>query len=79
MECPQCHSVVAVASNDPNFLPTVFFINRMIEMYKIMKKAESNEIARQSCSEVKAISFCRICSMFIRANCTDGHKKIKVF
>ena len=57
VECPQCHSVVAVAGNDPNSLPTVFFINRLIEVYQIMKKAESSEITCQNCSsEAKAMA-----------------------
>ena len=79
MECPQCRSVVPVAGNDPNSLPTVFFINGLIEVCEILKKAESNEIACQSCSEAKATSFCHTCSMFICANCTNAHKKMKVF
>ena len=71
--------VVTVAGNDPNFRPTVFFINRRIEMYKIRKNAESNEIACQSCSDAKAISFCHTCNMFPCTNCTDAHKKMKAF
>ena len=34
VECPQCRSVVAVAGNDPSSLPTVFFINGLIEVYQ---------------------------------------------
>ena len=79
VECPQCRSVVAVAGNDPGSLPTVFFINGLIEVYHLMKKAMSNDIACQNCSEAMAISFCHICSMFICASCTNAHKKMKVF
>ena len=80
MECPQCRSVVAVAGNDPNSLPTVFFINGLIEVYQIMKKAESGEITCQNCSsEAKAVSFCHTCSMFICASCTDHHKTMRAF
>ena len=80
MECPQCRSVVPVAGNDPNSLPTVFFINGLIEVYQIMKKAESGEITCQNCSsEAKAISFCHTCSMFICASCTDHHKTMRAF
>ena len=80
VECPQCHSVVPVAGNDPSSLPTVFFINRLIEECRILKKAESNEITCQSCSSVvKATSFCHTCSMFICASCSDAHEKMKVF
>ena len=79
VECPQCRSVVAVAGNDPGSLPTVFFINGLIEVYHIMKKAKSNEISCQNCFEAMATSFCYICSMFICASCTNAHMKMKVF
>ena len=82
MECPQCRSVVAVAGNDPNSLPTVFFINRLIEVYSIMKKVECNEIACQNCSKAKpATSFCHTCGtgMFICTSCTNAHMEMKVF
>ena len=78
MECPQCHSVVAVAGNDPSSLPTVFFINGLIEVCEILKKAERNEIACQNCSEAKSTSFCHTCG-FICASCTNDHKKKKVY
>ena len=78
MECPQCRSVVAVAGNDPSSLPTVFFINGLIEVCDILKKAESNEIACQNCSEAKSTSFCHTCG-FICASCTNDHKKKKVY
>ena len=79
MECPQCRSVVAVAGNDSNSLPTVFFINGLIEVYQIMKKAECNEIACQNCSKAKATSFCHTCYMFICTSCTNAHMEMKVF
>ena len=79
VECPQCRSVVAVVGNDPKSLPTVFFINGLIEVCEIMKKVERNEIACQSCSEAKAVSFCHTCSIFICTSCTNAHKKMKVF
>ena len=80
MECPQCRSVVAVAGNDPSSLPTVFFINGLIEVYQIMKKAESNEITCQNCSsDAKANSFCHTCNMFICDSCTSHHKTMRVF
>ena len=78
MECPQCRTVVAVAGNDPSSLPTVFFINGLIEVCEVLKKAESNEIACQNCSEAKSTSFCHTCG-FICASCTNDHKKKKVY
>ena len=78
MECPQCRSVIAVAGNDPSSLPTVFFINGLIEVCEILKKAEGNEIACQSCSEAKATSFCHTCG-FVCTSCANAHKKLKIF
>ena len=79
VECPQCRSVVAIAGNDPSSLPSVFFINGLIEVCEILKKAKSNKITCQNCSESKATSFCHTCSMFICVNCTSAHSKMKVF
>ena len=78
VECPQCRSVVAVTGNDPTSLPTVFFINGLIEVCEILKTAESNEITCQSCSEAKATSFCHACG-FVCPSCANAHKKLRVF
>ena len=80
VECPQCRSVVSVAGNDPTSLPTVFFINGLIEWCEILRKAEGNEVACQNCSsDAKATSFCHTCSMFICASCTNHHSTMKAF
>ena len=79
MECPQCLSVVAVTDNDPRSLPTMFFINGLIQLSEILKKAERNEIECQSCSsDAKAISLCHTCG-FICTSCTNSHKTVKEF
>ena len=78
VECPQCRSVVAVVGNDPSSLPTVFFINGLIEVCDILKKVESNEITCQNCFEAKSTSFCHTCG-FICASCTNDHKKKKAY
>ena len=78
MECPQCRSVVSVVGNDPSSLPTVFFINGLIEVCEILKKALSNEITCQSCSEAKSTFFCYTCG-FVCTSCTNVHKKLKIF
>ena len=58
--------------------PSVFFINRLIGVYDILKKAKSNEITCQNCSEAKATFFCHTCR-FVCAGCTNDHKKKKVY
>ena len=50
MECPQCYSVVAATGNNSSSLPTVFFINGLVKVCDILKKAQSDEIACQSCA-----------------------------
>ena len=79
LECPQCRSIVSVADNDPSYLPTVFFINRLIEVYEILKRAESNQISCQNCSsDANATTFCHTCG-FVCTACTNYHTTMKVF
>ena len=78
VECPQCRGVGPVAENDADSLPTMFFINGLIEVHEILKQAESNEITCQNCSDAKATSFCHNCG-FICTSCNNAHKKMKVF
>ena len=79
MECPQCRSVGPVARNDASSLPTMFFINGLIDVYKILKQAESDEIPCQNCnSDAKTTSFCSTCG-FICTGCANLHKTMKVF
>lgn len=57
VECPQCRCAVPVPGNDASSLQTMFFINGLIEVHEIMKKAES-EITCRNCSDAKANFFC---------------------
>ena len=81
--CPQCRKAVPVEGNDADNLPTVFFINELIDIYNAMKQASVKaEIACQSCSEEKAVAFCHSCDekgLFICIKCKDAHKQMKVF
>lgn len=83
ISCPQCRTDVPVAGNDVDSLPTVFFINELIDIYKAMKQASDNvDIAYQSCSDGKAVAFCQSCDekgLFICAKCEGAHKQMKVF
>jgi tripartite motif-containing protein 2/3/tripartite motif-containing protein 71 len=81
--CPQCRKPVPVEGNNADNLPTVFFINELIDTYNTMKQASVKaEIACQSCSEEKAVAFCYSCDekgLFICAKCEGAHKQMKVF
>ena len=81
--CPQCRKDVPVAGNNVDNLPTVFFINELIDIYNSMKQASvKTEIACQSCSQDKAVAFCRSCDekgLFICTKCEGAHKQMKMF
>ena len=81
--CPQCRADIPVTGNNVENLPTVFFINELIDIYNAMKQASDNvEIACQNCSEGKAVAFCQSCDekgLFICAKCEGAHKQMKVF
>jgi cell fate (sporulation/competence/biofilm development) regulator YlbF (YheA/YmcA/DUF963 family) len=69
--------------NNADNLPTVFFINELIDIYNAMKQASVKaEIACQSCSKEKAVAVCYSCDekgMFICTKCEGAHKQMKVF
>ena len=81
--CPQCRRDVDITGNNVDSLPTVFFINELIDIYNAMKQATDNvEIACQSCSDGKAAAFCQSCNdkgLFICTKCESAHKQMKIF
>ena len=55
--------------------PAGLFVNRMEEVFTIMKKAVSkDEVKCESCSLFPAIDFCHDCSEFICTKCSEAHK-----
>ena len=78
--CPECRSDTLLPGNDPNQLPTAFFINRMKELHTKMEKAHGKvEALCELCSGGKATAFCRHCTEFICEECVKIHQKIKTF
>ena len=78
--CPECRNPTVLPQNDPDRLPTAFFVNRMIELHAKMEKAHGKvEAMCEQCSESKAVAFCRQCTNFICDNCVKLHKKLRVF
>ena len=66
--------------NDPEQLPTAFFVNRMKELHAKMEKAQGKvEAVCEMCSGAKAEAFCRQCTEFICNDCVRSHRKMKVF
>ena len=65
--CPECRSVTFLPQNDPDQLPTAFFVNRMKELYAKMEKARGEvEAYCELCSSgAKATAYCRQCAAFI--------------
>ena len=78
--CPECRNSTILPQNDPDRLPTAFFINRMTELHAKMEKAHGKvEVMCEQCAESKAVAFCRQCTNFICDNCVKLHKKLRVF
>ena len=78
--CPECRSDALLPGNDPNQLPTAFFVNRMKELHTKMEKADGKvEALCEQCSGGEATAFCRHCTEFICEECVKSHQKMKAF
>ena len=78
--CPECRSDTLLPGNDPNHLPTAFFVNRMKELHTKMEKAHGRvEALCEQCSGGKATALCHNCAEFICEECIKIHQKLKVF
>ena len=78
--CPDCREPTLLPGNDPNRLPTAFFINRMKELHSRMEKAHGKlEALCEMCSHGKATAFCRQCVNFICDECVKSHNRLRVF
>ena len=78
--CPECRRGTVLPQNDPEQLPTAFFVNRMKELHAKMERAQGKvEAVCEMCSGGKAEAFCRQCTDFICNDCVRSHRKMKVF
>ena len=78
--CPECRRGTVLPQNDPNQLPTAFFVNRMKELRTKMEKAHGKvEAMCELCSGAKVEAFCRQCAEFICSDCVRSHRKMKTF
>ena len=78
--CPECRRETTLPQNDPDQLPTAFFVNRMKELRaKIEKAHDKRETVCEMCSRAKVVAFCRKCAEFICDDCVKSHRNMKVF
>ena len=79
--CPECRSDTVLPQNDPNQLPTAFFVKRKIDLHAKMEKAHGKvEALCGGCAaEGKAIAFCHQCTEFICDNCVKSHQIMRAF
>ena len=79
--CPECRKDTNLPSGGAEQLQSAFFVERMIDVYGKMAKAEGKvEAVCESCSvKGKAIAFCRQCTAFLCAHCVEHHKTLRVF
>ena len=60
--------------------PTAFFVNRMEEVFSVMKKAQPKENVKcESCSRLPSTAFCQQCSEYICSECTKAHNTMRLF
>ena len=79
-DCPECRRGTVLPQNDPDQLPTAFFVNRMKELRTKMEKAHGKvEATCELCSGAKVEAFCRQCAEFICNDCVRSHRKMKTF
>ena len=78
--CPECRRGTVLPQNNPDQLPTAFFVNRMKELRTKMGKAHGKvEALCEVCSGAKVEAFCRQCAEFICSDCVRSHKRMKMF
>ena len=78
--CPECRRGTILPQNDPDQLPTAFFVNRMKELRTKMEKAHGKvEAMCEVCSRAKVEAFCRQCAEFICSDCVRSHRRMKMF
>ena len=78
--CPECRRETTLPQNDPDQLPTAFFVNRIKELRAKMEKAQDKrESVCEMCSRAKVVAFCRQCAEFICDDCVKSHRNMKVF
>ncbi|XP_064396595.1 E3 ubiquitin-protein ligase TRIM71-like [Halichondria panicea] len=76
--CPDCREPTLLPDNNPDRLPTAFFINRMKALHSRMEKAHGKlENTCEVCSGGKATAFCRQCVQFICEDCVRSHQRMK--
>ena len=78
--CPECRTDTFLPQDDPDQLPTAFFVNRMKEVHTKLEKVEGKVEAKcEQCCGGVATAFCRHCMDFICADCVKCHKRLKPF
>ena len=78
--CPECRRGTILPQNDPDQLPTAFFVNRMKELRTKVEKVQGKmEAICEMCSRAKAEAFCRQCTEFICNDCVKLHGVLKMF
>ena len=78
--CPECRTDTFLPQDDPDQLPTAFFVNRMKEVHAKLEKVEGKVEAKcEQCCGGVATAFCRHCMDFICADCVKCHKRLKPF
>ena len=79
-KCPVCERGTVLPEDDPDQLPTAFFIDRMKELRTKMEKEQGRvEAMCEMCCRAKAEAFCHQCAEFICGDCVRLHGVLRIF
>ena len=79
-KCPVCERGAVLPEDDPDQLPTAFFIDRVKELRTKMEKAQGRvEAMCEMCCRAKAEAFCHQCAEFICSDCVKLHGVLRIF
>ena len=79
--CPECRTDATLSSGGVEQLQSVFFVERMKDIYQKMATVEGKvEAVCESCLNTgKAVAFCHQCTAFLCAHCVEYHCVLRVF
>ena len=81
IDCPECRRPAEIPGSKASNLQTVFHINRLKELYRVWKTAQTAAADKVLCELCRqegkiSVSFCRQCSRFACTSCAGMHTNV---
>ena len=79
LPCPTCRSSCELPETGVEALPTFFLINKLTEVYNLLKKVSgSGDVSCDNCEKkTSASGYCKKCGLFYCDECLDHHQKLR--